>query len=258
MSRARNFSPVLGLAIALGIATDAAALPIVTWDLANATGQQAAVLSTAAGVTASVIDGVGVTEWASTAQDGFIAASGWAASATAFDPTRYYEFSVTADAGLAISYETLDIALFRGINGGGHGAQLWDLHASTDGFAGSDLDLGTFDISASGVDEQISFAGHDISAVGLQVGTVTFRLYGYDYTSAGDFSGLGNDDGTWAISGTGLDPSIGGTVSVAGVAEPAGALLALVGLTGLFALGRRTQPVDLFAHRRAGCGARER
>jgi len=241
MSRARRLFSAFGLAIALGIATDAAALPIVTWDLANATGQEAAVLSTAAGVTASVIDEVGVTEWASNAQDGFIVASGWAASATTFDPTRYYEFSVTADPGFEISYETLDIALFRGINGGGHGAQLWDLHASTDGFVSSDLDLGTFDISASGVDEQISFVGHDISTIGLQVGTVTFRLYGYDYTSAGDFSGLGNDDGTWAISGTGLDPVVGGTVSVVGVAEPDGALLALAGLVGLFALGRPAQ-----------------
>jgi len=234
-------------AVTLGLAAPATALPIATWDLANATGQQAAVLSTVVGASASVLDEVGVTEWASTAQDGFVAAQGWASSATSYDPTRYYEFSVTADPGFSVSYETLDIALFRGINGGGHGAQLWDLHASTDAFAASDLDLGTFDISATPADFQVSFVGHDISAIGAQTGTVTFRLYGYDYTSSGDYSGLGNDDGTWAISGTGLDPMVGGTISAAGsgsVPEPHPALLAVAGLLGLFLLGRRGAPVS--------------
>jgi hypothetical protein len=214
----------------------ARAVPIVTWDLANATGQQAAVLSTDPNVTGSVLDEVGVTEWPLTGQDGFVAAQGWAASPTTYDPTRYYEFSVTAAAGFQITFETFDIALFRGINGGGHGAEKWDLHASTDGFASVDLDLGTFDISASGVDEQTQFLGHDVSALGTQTGTVTFRLYGYDYTSSGDYSGLGNDDGTWAISGTGVDPSVGGTVSP--VPQPHAVWLAASGALGLLLLGR--------------------
>jgi hypothetical protein len=218
----------------------ARAIPIVTWDLANATGQQVDVLSTAVNVTASVIDEVGVTEWGSTAQDGFVAARGWANSPTTYDPTRYYQFSISADPGFEITYQTLDIALFRGINGGGHGAQMWDLHASTDGFSVVDLDLGTFDISASGVDEQTPFLGHDVSAIGTQAGTVTFRLYGYDYTSVADYSGFGNDDGTWAISGTGVDPVVGGTVTAAGsgVPEPAALWLAGSGLFGMLILGR--------------------
>jgi len=238
---ARHRAVLPALLLGLGWSTAAFAVPIVTWDLANATGQQAAVLSTSAGVSASVIDEVGVSQWTSTAQNGFVAATGWSASATTFDPGRYYQFSVTAGAGLEVSYETLDVALFRGIWGGGHGAQMWDLHASTDAFVSADVSLGTLDISAAAADTQTSFVGHDISAVGTQTGTVTFRLYGYDQTRPGDYSGLGNDDGTWLIFGTGLDPVVGGTIAAAGgasVPEPAGSLLALSGLLGLFVVGR--------------------
>jgi hypothetical protein len=227
------------LLFALCLAGDAAAVPLVTWDLGNATGQDADVLSTALNVSATAIDEVGVTQWSSTAQDGFVAARGWAASAVAYDPTRYYQFTVTAAAGYEISYETIDLALFRGVWGGGHGAQLWDLHASLDGFAFSDLDLGTFDISAAPADTQTLFAGHDISALGSQAGTVTFRLYGYDHTQAGDYSGLGNDDGTWLIFGTGVDPVVSGTV--AAVPEAARSALLWLGLLGLAAGGSRPE-----------------
>lgn len=231
--------PLLGaLVLALGLAHGAQAAPIVTWDLANATGQQADVLATAANVSATAIDEVGVSQWTSTAQDGFVAASGWP-SALSYDPTRYFEWSVSAAVGFEVSYQTFDVALFRGIWGGGHGAELWDLRASGDAFASADVALGSFDISASAADEQIQFVGHDISALGTRTGTVTFRLYGYDQTQAGDYSGLGNDSG-WLIGGTGLDPVVGGVVQA--VPEPPPTLLALLGLLGLLAGGtpRRT------------------
>ena len=166
-----------------------------------------------------------------------VAASGWGASAVAHDPGRYYQFTITAAPGYEIGYETIDLALFRGVWGGGHGAELWDLHASVDGFGVSDITLGTFDISASAADTQTVFAGHDISALGTQAGTVTFRLYGYDQTQPGDYSGLGNDDGTWLIFGTGLDPVVSGTI--AAVPEPTRSALLWLGLLGLAATGSR-------------------
>jgi hypothetical protein len=225
-------------ALVLTLAAEAGAVPLATWDLGNATGQDADVLATALNVSATAIDEVGVAEWPFTTEDGFVAASGWS-SALSYDPGRYYQFTVTAALGYEISYETIDLALFRGIWGGGHGAQLWDLHASVDGFASSDLDLGTFDISASGADTQTVFAGHDISALGTQAGTVTFRLYGYDHTQPGDYSGLGNDSG-WVIFGAGLDPVVSGTV--AAVPEAARSALLWLGLLGLAATGSRPQP----------------
>jgi len=135
-------------------ATPAGAVTITQWDLANATGQSANIGLTAGNVTASSITAsAAITAWASTAQDGFIAASGWAPGASP-DPTRYYEWTVTADPGFSITYDSISLALFRGIQAGSHGAQLWDLRASTDAFASSDLFLQNFDITAAAADTQ--------------------------------------------------------------------------------------------------------
>lgn len=221
-------APPLAACALLLLAAPARAITISEWDLASATGQSANPLGTAANVTASAISApAGVTEWSSVAQDGFIAASNWAPGLSP-DPTKYYEWTVTAGPGYLIAYQTLTLALFRGIQGGNHGAELWDLRASTDGFTSSDAYLRTFDISSSAMDEQTIFAGVDISAIGTVAGTVTFRLYGYDYTSSSDYSGLGNDSG-WLIYGTGTNPLLTGTI----VPEPRTALLVLLGLTAL-------------------------
>lgn len=215
----------------------ASATPIVSWDLANATGQTANAISLDANVSGTSILPVGASPWTSTAQNGFVAASGWGVSAP--DAGRYYEWTVSAAPGFQIQYETVTLALFRGISGAQHGAELWDLRASNDAFATQNLALQTFDISATAADTQQIFAGADISALGTQAGTVTFRLYGYDYTAPGDFSGLGNDSG-WLIYGTGTNPTIDGSV-FALVPEPSTALLLGLGLVVLGGRGRRSR-----------------
>jgi len=226
---------LLAALLVLGFSGAADAVPIVSWDLANATGQTAAVSTLAANTSATAIaPSAGVTAWGSTAQNGFVAASGWATVAP--DPARYYEWSVTAAAGFAIDYQGITLALFRGIQGANHGAQRWDLHASTDGFAASNVALQTLDISGSAADTQVLFSALDISALGSVAGTVTFRLYGYDYTATGDFSGLGNDSG-WLIYGTGANPVVDGNV-IAVVPEPATGLLVMLGLVALAAQRR--------------------
>ena len=122
--------------------------------------------------------------------------------------------------------------------GADHGAQRWDLYASTNGFASSEMLLTSFDISSSSADFQTQFLSTDISVIGSVQNTVTFRLFGYDYTSPADFSGLDNDSG-WLISGTGSNVVLDGTVSaVVPTPEPGTALLALTGLFVLAFVGR--------------------
>jgi hypothetical protein len=213
----------------LAVASGASAVPLAVWDIAGATGQSATLGFTAPGITAGNLVAVGVTPWPNTTQNGFVAAAGWAPGATP-DPGRYFEWSITAGAGTAIQFDTLTLALLRGIQGANHGAQLWDLRASTDGFGASDVLLQTLDITGSGADTQVIFTV-DLSTLGTQSGTVTFRLYGYDYTSAADYSGFGNDSG-WLIAGTGANLGVdGGVVTL--VPEPGTALLLAAGLAAL-------------------------
>ncbi|MDH3685397.1 MAG: hypothetical protein OEP95_04185 [Myxococcales bacterium] len=232
----RRWMFACALAWAVGLASSAQAVPIATWDIANATGQSAAVGFTETGVSAVDLVSVGVPLWPNTNQDGFVVASDWAPGAVA-DPSRYFEWSLTIDASTEIDLNSIDLALFRGLQGPNHGAELWDLHASFDGFSGSDISLATLDISASAGDEQTLF-NVDLSTLGtLMNTTVTFRLYGYDYTSNNDYSGLGNDSG-WVIGGTGADVMIDGVL----VPEPSVALMVGVGLLllGSFARSSRT------------------
>jgi hypothetical protein len=236
MSLPKCFLARLAALALLAVAGSASAIPIASWDIAGATGQSAAVGYAEAGVTAADLVAVGVTPWPLTSQDGFVVASGWAPGASA-DPGRYFEWSVTAAVGTAIQFDSLTLALLRGVQGANHGAQLWDLRASTDDFGVSDVFLQTLDISGSGVDEQVIFVV-DLSALGAQSGTVTFRLYGYDYTSATDYSGLGNDSG-WVIAGSGADLGIEGSM-VTLVPEPRTALLFGAGLAALAARRRGT------------------
>lgn len=239
MQQAKKIRSAVGIVLAYVVfaAAPAHGAAIVVWDVASATGQTVSVSMSAADTSASIIDSVGVSQWTSTAENGFVAASNWAPGLSR-DPGKYYQFSLTADPGFQITYQTLDLALFRGIQGANHGAQRWDLYASTNAFASSEMLITSFDISGSSGDFQTQFLATDISVIGTVQNTVTFRLFGYDYTSPADFSGLGNDSG-WLIGGTGSNVVLDGTLSaVVPTPEPATALLALTGLFVLAFVGR--------------------
>ncbi len=211
----------------------AGAAPIVEWDVAGSDGATVPVLSTASHVSAADVVPVNVNPW----PGGFCcfaAASGWASGASA-DPGRYYELSVTPDAGYSIRFETLTLSLFRGIQGANHGAEDWELRASHDGFSSTLL---SFDLAGSGADEQVLFADQDISAIGTHTGPVQLRLYGFDYTSASDYSGLGNHLGPSPLTGTGSNLVLGGVVQqLLVVPEPSTFALVALGLLGLTRCG---------------------
>jgi hypothetical protein len=213
------------------LAPVASAAPIINWDILGSDGNTAAAVGLSPEVSGTDLTPVTVTPWPG-GYCCFTAASDWGTSAAAPDLTRYYEFSVTAAAGTWIVYEDITLSLFRGIQAGNHGAELWQLRASHDGYASS---LASFDISASLADEQTLFSGADISAVGTRTGTVTFRLYGYDYTAATDYSGLGNQPGSTPLTGTGSDLVVGGQL----VPEPVTLAQLGLGLAMLAFAGRR-------------------
>lgn len=231
----------LAVAAALGVAASAGAAPILVaeWDVAGSDGQTAGVLQTASEVSATALAPTGVTPW----PGGFCcftAASGWAAGESP-DLGRYYEFTVTASPGYTVLFESLALALFRGVQGSEHGAESWELRASHDGFATT---LAAFDLAGSAADEQVLFPNVDLSAVGRRAGTVAFRLYGSDYTSPIDYSGLGAQSGAGPLSGTGSNLALSGEVLAVGapVPEPRSVATLALGLAMLAWAGRRRAP----------------
>jgi len=131
-------------------------------------------------------------------------------------------WSVTPTAGNQIDFTGANTTFSLWFNGdspgGPHGADTWDLHASLNNFTGSDITL------ATGMSLGTTFLNQipesvSLSPLGAQIGTVTFRLYGYNDTKqvAGqDSAGFGNNTGT--LIGTGGNLLVQGTVSA--VPEP--------------------------------------
>ena len=186
---------------------------ILEYDMAAADGRTAQVAATATNTAASTLTATGVnTRNPSQGYTGMVAARNWP---TASNPAlgKYFEFSLTADPGNSVTYDSLTLALFRDYrNANRHGAESWQMHASTDGFSLSDILLLSLDISGSSSNEQIVFSDQDISAFGTQVGTVTFRLYGYDRRGSNVYAGLANEDGT-NLTGTGTNLILNGFVN---------------------------------------------
>jgi hypothetical protein len=228
---ASRAASLLVVGAALLITRVVSAAPIIGWDILAATGQTASASSSVPELSGTDLTPVNVTPWPG-GYCCFVAAADWETSAAGPDLTKYYEFSISAAVGYSIVYEDITLSLFRGIRGASHGAQLWQLRASHDGYAGV---LAVFDISGAAADEQTPFSAVDISAVGTQPGTVTFRLYGYDYTSPMDYSGLGNHPGPTPLSGTGSNLIMGGQLAP----EPMTLVQVSLGLTMLAFAGRR-------------------
>lgn len=141
-------------------------------------------------------------------------------------PNDYYEFVITPNNGFQINYVSLTYALQRSGFGGDNGAQLWNLRASLDGFISSDLDLASHSLAGSGNSQQVIFSDVDISALGVQAGAVTFRLFGYAESPATiRHAGLINNTGL--LGGTGSDVILQGDVTP--VPEPINVALGVFG-----------------------------
>ncbi|MFP4054081.1 MAG: PEP-CTERM sorting domain-containing protein [Phycisphaerae bacterium] len=222
------------LALAL-VPCVASADVIAEWDIANATGRSAQFIGGTEGVSGSDLTTHGLNTWNPRwGVRGLVAARNWGRHDRAI-PGKYVEFSVT---GEEMTFESITFALTRGNAGGGHGAESWALRSSVDGFSD---DLAAVSLEGTGIDHQTIFEGLNISALGTQSGTVTFRLYGYDNTSRRDYSGLVNAaPGTCGIRGRGSNVILHGDVgSIGGQAVPEPASMALFATGGIAVLLRR-------------------
>jgi len=128
----------------------------------------------------------------------------------AIDTAKNYEFTITPNSGFTVSYSTLTYGIWK-LNLSGGAVSNWELHASTDGFATSDLTLATHSIP-SGPLGDATFST-DISALGTQSGTVTFRFYAYDVGFSGSPGGLAHRDADGGWTANGSNVLLGGSVS---------------------------------------------
>lgn len=151
-----------------------------------------------------------------------------------FNSGKYFQFSVTPDPGYAVSYSTLTYSLFRTVLGTTD-VRTWELRASLDGFASSNIQLASNSLTGVGSITMARFV-NNISALGTQSGQVTFRLYGQDNGSTG--SGLAGLANRTEFAGTGSDVLLGGSISVVPEVEHYG-VVAAAGLVAFGFLRRR-------------------
>lgn len=155
----------------------------------------------------------------------------------ALDANDYLQFAVT---GNSVTYQTIDFNIYNNFDGQGS----WEIRSSVDGFSTA-LDSGTF--------TGIFFDGlpltANVSGIGQQTGTVTFRLYTYNNFGTTNPLQRGIRGTGGAAPGNGL--SVNGTVAGAppvAVTQPVPALgafplavLAAMVAALAFAMRRRLQ-----------------
>ncbi len=174
--------------------------------------------TTISGASVGSLTKVGVN---STSSSGNARAKTWPLGATntsevftgSVDLGKYFEFTLSADAGKTLDMGSLEF----GIGRSGTGPRQWQWRSSVDGYTsaittyatvngGLTLDGGVL----TNADANNSWAGNilDLSAAAFQgISDVTFRLYGYQAEST---SGTGGLQGELKFSGSIVTPEIGG------------------------------------------------
>lgn len=211
----------LGISIVFAIMAffpiDAHAALIAEYDIQNRAYTSSTIEATnlADNVTAEALKATGVSLLSASGYNGVFVAKGWnSESSTLPNINQYYEWSISPEDGISITYSTIGLSLVRGnyqSGTNGHGPDYWQLRASTTNFS-TYTTLQNWDISNTAMDTIVLFTGQDISELGTQSIEVVFRLYGYHEAVSGekDYAGLAyahND-----LIGTGTNLKVYGTV----------------------------------------------
>ncbi len=107
-------------------------------------------------------------------------ASGWPAESAGLDPSKYFSFSVTAAASHSIAYRDVSFSLW-GVGEDNPNDATWAIRSSVDGFT-NNLDGGTVSSGIGFVEP----ATANVAAIGMQSGTVTFRIYIFQLIDSSD------------------------------------------------------------------------
>jgi len=204
---ARKTSWALAIGLGLSLLSQNADAQIVTYPISSSPGSLSSLAATGVSshITASSLSMVGLTPISF--DQTMAAASAWPVGS--FGPSQYFQFSVTPEAGFAVTYSTLSYSLFRTVIGASSNIKSWQLHASLDGFSSSDITLANNDLGTAGNTQMVLF-NNNISALGTKSTQVTFRLYGRDDgNSGGGLAGLANRT---SFTGTGSNVLLGGSV----------------------------------------------
>jgi hypothetical protein len=204
---ARKSSWALAIGLGLSLLSQNADAQIVTYPISSSPGSVSSLAATGVSshITASSISMVGLTPISF--DQTLAASSAWPVGS--FGPSQYFQFSVTPEAGYAVTYSTLSYSLFRTVIGANSNIKSWQLHASLDGFSSNDITLANNDLGTAGNTEMVLF-NNNISALGTRSTQVTFRLYGRDDGNlGGGLAGLANRT---SFSGTGSNVLLGGSV----------------------------------------------
>ncbi|HEV2480434.1 MAG TPA: hypothetical protein VGS79_12245 [Puia sp.] len=156
----------------LWMSTDVRAQTAATWSFA---GSSVAASSTGADITATAVTmGSDVTGGGQFSGSDFFGQDGWPATTT-IDPNAYMQFSVSPNSGYYLALNTVVLNLRHSTLGtaAGSGPTSWQLRSSVDGYT-SVLGSGTLTTSYQSFTITLPAAFPGI------MGTVTFRLYGYN------------------------------------------------------------------------------
>lgn len=215
----RKASWILTTGLGIALLAPLTRAQIVTYPIALTSGNSPSLSATGVGshITASDLTLVGMSRVAFTQS---FSGSSWPLGT--FDSGKYFQFSVTPEAGYAVTYSTLTYSLFRTVLATTD-VKTWELRASLDGFASSNIQLASNSLEGVGSLTMARFI-NNISALGTQSGQVTFRLFGQDNGNTGN--GLAGLVNRTEFAGTGSDVLLGGSISAVPEAEQIGMIAA--------------------------------
>ena len=210
-----NRAALVSLALIVAIASPARAANLAEWNVAAANAAVSntiQVASTAAHVSADPVVAHGSLDPPYASASTFLYRN-WPTGQTP-DPTKYYEFEVTPQAGYSLQLASLSLAVASGSSGPATPTTgVFRVTASTNGFATPGIVIADETFAKNAMWDAFDLP---LNALGTQNGPVTFRFYMYQvggnaFSGVGSSTLFGNDGRNIVVNGsvflTGQEPT---------------------------------------------------